>query len=276
MTRASRPSFFEARRTDGREVLLPSPAACGGWGGGQIRGMAIGGALARATEAVLPAAAGWRPARWHLELFRAAAVDAVEVSAEVVRLGRRLCLVDAVMTQGGRPVSRASLTCLQAQAQATGEVWTPRIDITPPPADLSPLTDEPRLCYSEGVGWTGSAAAHANASRKQTWHLPTDVVAGEPLTPFQLVASTTDVANVVANWGSEGLVHINTDVSVALTRLPAAMGVGLAVADRVEADGIAVASVHVYDADGVFGLASVTAMANPGSLVVDRRGGQIP
>ncbi|MFD5121928.1 acyl-CoA thioesterase domain-containing protein [Streptomyces sp. NPDC058385] len=267
--------FFEAEGGPDAETLFPQPRALSQWGGGaQLRGMAVSGALARAAERVVPAvegAADLRPVRWTLDLCRPASSAPCTATANVVRRGRRLCLVDAFLFQNDRMVARASALFLAVGGSARGNVWSPATRPSPPPETLRSSTAEPRLYFSEGIGWTGTPAPHQTSGRKMTWHFPSQVVQGERATPFQQAAMVADVVNVVSNWGDGGLEFINADVTLALARLPADdQELGLAAEQRVEENGVAVGSAAVFDRLGVLGTATVTGLVSA-SNVVDPR-----
>ena len=70
------------------------------------------------------------------------------------------------------------------------------------------------------------------------------IVSGERITPFQAVASIADNTSMVTNWGSGGVEYINTDISLALTRLPDGVAVGLRTVDHVAAQGLAKGTVR--------------------------------
>lgn len=262
-------------RPDGR--LLPERAAASMWGGSgnHMRGMAVSGALARSVEHVTcrGSHAQLRPVRWHLELFRPAAMVPCEVGTTVVRAGRRLSVIDAELRQDEVVVARASALFLAAGEQATGTVWTADPGVEPPPPDLRPTTTEPRLYHSAGLGWTGSPESHGDARRKQVWILPVPVVTGEPVSPFQLAAMAADVVSAVSHWGSGGLEFINVDVSLAMSRLPVGDGIGLAAQHRTEDHGLATGSATLFDRVGPIGVGTVAAMLAPYGAVDPRRNG---
>jgi hypothetical protein len=143
-------------------------------------------------------------------------------------------------------------------------VWSPHTEVAPPPVELAPVSDEPRvpLFGSDDAGWTGSFAEHQNGSRHHTWQTAVPVVAGEQPTPFQAVASIADSASMVTNWGSNGVEHINTDISLTLSRLPVSLEIGMTAVERTEHDGIASGTAIVYDRAGVIGAAMVASLAN--------------
>jgi hypothetical protein len=255
-------SFFTA---DG-DALVPTELACSLWSDDQVHGVALSGALARALEQAVAETGrtDLRPARYTVDLFRAARMAPCRISTTVVREGRRLCLVDAVLEQGGEPVARASGLFLLATEPAPGEVWEPGITFDPPPLDLAPVSDSPRvpLFSSERIGWSTSFGEHQNGDRKKTWQTAVPVVPGEQPSTFVAVASVADAASMVTNWGSNGVEHINTDITLTMARLPVSLEVGLAALDRVSDSGIAVGTVAVFDREGRLGTAVVCSIAN--------------
>lgn len=269
--------FFDLDQVSGDEVLRPRVRALSSWGtGGQLRGMAVSGALARAAEravAALDGAEALRPVRWTLDLLRPAPNADYTTTATIVRRGRRICLVDTALRHGDEIVARGSALFLAGGGAASGTNWSPAPTTHAPPPTLRPATTEPRLYYSDGVGWTGSPEPHQNSGRKMTWHFPTGVVTGEPPTPFQQAAMVADVVNVVSNWGDAGLEFINADVTLAIARLPGHdQELGLAAEFRIEDDGVAVASATMFDRSGTLGTATVSGLPN-GSSIDPRRFG---
>jgi len=254
-------SFF----TDTGADLVPTPLACSMWSDDQMHGVAVSGALARAAE-LRVAALGrgdLRPARWSVDLFKQARMVPCTFTTEVVREGSRICLVDVTMTQDGVRVARASATFLKPTAPATGEVWQPAERPSPPPLDVAPPSDEPRVpfLWSAGV-WSQDFRRHQNAERKACWSSAIPVVPGEPLTGFQAAAATADSASMVTNWGTRGVEYINTDIALTLAREPEGLELGLLATDRVEHDGIASGTCAIFDRRGPLGTVTIAALAN--------------
>ena len=256
-------SFFT--RADG-ESLLPTELACSLWSDDQVHGVALSGALARSLERALAdtGRADLRPARYTVDLFRAARMQTCDIRTTVVREGRRLCLVDALMEQDGEPVARASGLFLQPSEPAPGEVWEPDFRFEPPPLDLAPVSDAPRvpLFSSERIGWSTSFGEHQNGDRKMTWQTGMPVIPDEQPSTFVAAASIADAASMVTNWGSNGVEHINTDITLTLARLPVSLEIGLAAVDRASRDGIAVGTAAVFDREGRLGATVVSSIAN--------------
>ena len=118
-SRGGTPSAFFTAEGEG---FVPAPIARGPWGQ-TISGNYVGGLLGH----VLEREAGepdFQPARLTVDLFRPAALAPVRVDTTVTRRGRRLSLVDAVMTQEDTVVARASGLFLGRGHQPVDEIWT--------------------------------------------------------------------------------------------------------------------------------------------------------
>ena len=258
--------FTREQAADG-EVFVPQPFAQALWREDQMHGVAVSGLLARTleTRAVEAGRGDLVPSRYQLDMFRPARMIASTTRVDVVRDGPRLMLLDAVMEQEGEIVARASVTYLKPTQAPSGEVWSQPAESRPelPPADMIPPEGQHHIpLFTSAVGWSDDFRVHQNAGRHQTWQTAISTVVGEPCTPFQAVASIADATSMTANWGSEGVEYINTDVGLALSRPPVGVRVGLRSSDHISHDGIAVGVVDVYDEAGVLGVATITAVAN--------------
>ncbi|MCU1566794.1 MAG: hypothetical protein JWQ56_1731 [Pseudarthrobacter sp.] len=258
------PAFFRVEHHGDTEILLPEPHAASGWGQETMRGMPVSGALARATERAAGELGlrGLLPARFTLDLFKAAKQVPTTISTTVVRRGRRLCLIDAAFVQNGLAVARSATLFLQPSETPSGAVWSAVRSPVAPPRGLVPESSELRLYFAEDSGWGPVSAVAPSDKRKQSWHFAMPMVESEPLSPFQMAASVADVANVVSNWGSDGLQFINADVTLTMARLPIELEFGLSALERVEADGVSVGTAVMFDRAGVFGTTTVLGLAN--------------
>lgn len=257
-------SFF-TRRDDRATELVPRQLACSMWSKDQMHGVALSGALAWAAERRLAEAGrtDLRPARWAVDLFRPARMVPCTLSAEIEREGRRICLVDVILSQDGERVARGTATFLRPSESTDGEVWEPAERPQPPAPEVVPPSTVPQAPYvRSSADWSQDFLAHQNAARKATWSTAVPVVAGEPVTGFQAAAATADGASMVTNWGTRGIEYINTDITLTLAREPEGVEIGLLATDRVEHDGIAVGTAAVFDRRGPLGSVLVAALAN--------------
>lgn len=218
------------------------------------------GLLARALEPHGPD--GFVPARLTVDLYRPVANGNFDIRSRVVRSGSRILLADATLMQENTERARASALFLTTGDEPPGQVWCRRDDLpTPPEGTMSPHGSPP--LFRSGTGdWSPDFAAHQNADRKFCWQSLPPLVAEEPLTPFQRVAILADAANHVCHWGSAGAGYINTDVKVALSRLPVGYEVGLRGDDTHAAAGISIGTATLYDRAGTFGTCVVTTLSN--------------
>ena len=109
------------------DAFAPNEIAQGGWGptlGGQV----VGGLLARAVEQ-RRADPDLVPARFTVDILRRVATEPVRVTAEVVRVGKRMQAVDASMTQRGELVARASTLYLRPSEQPSELPWTTSVSM---------------------------------------------------------------------------------------------------------------------------------------------------
>ncbi|WP_265446564.1 acyl-CoA thioesterase domain-containing protein [Flexivirga meconopsidis] len=261
-------AYFASEQTSTGELLHPLELARSGWNPKHLRGPAVTGILARATElGTRDDMSGLRPARLSIDLFRPARMAPSYTRVEVVQRGRRLGLVDAQLRQGDEVVARAHTLFLAPGADATGQVWHP--DRRPPelpPADLLP-DDGGRYYRSGDAPWSSEALDHLNGDRKRVWQLPVPLVEGEAPTSFQQLGIAADMTNLVVHWGTHGVEHINADASVTFARLPVGGGIGLVAEDRIAHDGISIGTAAYYDREGVFGHAALSTLANGGLSV---------
>lgn len=256
---------FALFRAEG-DVLVPQDIARSLWRSDQMHGVATSGALAREVENAVVAAGrtDLRPARYTVDLYRAPSMGPCTMASSVVREGSRLMLVDATLSQDGELVARASGLFLKGTENPSGQVWAPEDAPTPPPLDIAPVSEEPRvpIFYSDGVGWSQNFAEHQNGGRKQTWQTALAIVLGEKPTPFQGLAGAADSTSMVMNWGTEGVQYINTDITLAISRVPVSQEVGLSAMSWYSHDGIATGTATVFDREGPIGTSTVTSLSN--------------
>src|SRR5205085_2319435 len=120
--------------------------------------------------------------------------------------GSRLMLVETTLYQENEARARAIALFLAESESPAGRVWTSSDVPQPPPVDIAPVTDQPRVpfFFSDRIGWSQNFAEHQNGDRKMTWQSPIPVVVGEKTTPFQGLAGAADSTSMVCNWVDRG------------------------------------------------------------------------
>ena len=164
-----------------------------------------------------------RLARLTVDMYRFPPMTPHQVTARVVRQGRRVGALDvrSPRWQRGGPCQRVLL--LRPGPPPATTAWSaPEWDVPGPdelPALAAPDGGEPtpgeweiRLANPGGF-WSDE--------RKQVWSRDNrPLVAGEPLTPLVRAALSADLPNPLANAGAEGLSFINADLTLFLARPP--------------------------------------------------------
>ena len=261
-------SFFV---TDG-DRYVPTPSARGPWGQ-SLAGNYIGGLLGRAVEQSTnnTGDVDLQPARLTIDLLRPVALQPVQVHSSVVRDGRRLRLLDAVMTQNDVLVARASGLFLRRSEHATAKVWTAPVTMPAIPAEPDVLPDGlPMLLRAFGrdpvVGRVDVGIdAWRHDGQKFAWVRETKLlVDDEPLSPFTRAVIAADITSSLSHCGTDGLQFINADYTVTLSRLPEGVYIGLASMTHYDHAGIATGVASLFDETGPIGSGVATALANPG------------
>lgn len=250
-----------SRSDDGS--FVPARFAQSHWGDDHLNGPAVVGLSARALEG----ACGdpeFQPARLTVDLFRAARGVPTTVSVRTLRDGRRVRNAECDVVQDGLVVAHAILVQYRRSAPPPGELWTASRPAVPMPA-----ADDPALTYvaSEEGDRSRSPAAHQNTSRKISYTKSISVVAGESNSPFVRAAMAAEGTSLVTNLGTKGIGYINGDVTVALSRLPVGEWIGVQADSHWAADGVAVGTSTLFDADGACGSGMTTAVANPAAQI---------
>jgi hypothetical protein len=251
------------------ETFIPQSIARGPWGQ-TISGNYVGGLLGH----VLERDAGdpsFQPTRLTVDLFRPAALAPVRVDTTVTRQGRRLKLVDAVMTQADHVVARASALFLRRGEQPADDIWSLPVSMPPVPATPDPIPRGLAMLvwtygkddHSPGPGFGLDAWAHAGP--KHIWVRDIrPLIDGEELTPFTRAAMAGDMVSSLTHYGPSGLQFINADYTLTLSRLPEGPYLGLSALTHYSHDGVATGTATIVDQRGPIGSGVANALSNPG------------
>ncbi|MEM7339291.1 MAG: acyl-CoA thioesterase domain-containing protein [Actinomycetota bacterium] len=256
-------SYFEVE-ADG---FAPTIAARGPWAADMLHGRLIGGLAARELE-VGYGQEGWRLARLTVDLFRPAGMVPVQVATEVIRRGRRVLVVDGLVSSDGRPVARGTAVFLPESSEPPGRIWRPAFDAWPDPASLVAAAG---TIPDEVTGWLVQEVdgGFGTGERTRLWSIEhNELVAGEPITPAVRAALAADIGCPLANSSDEGLHYINADYTLLLGRYPRGSWIGIEVAQQIAASGVSVATATMYDQAGPFATSGGTSLSRP-PLVVD-------
>jgi hypothetical protein len=194
--------------------LAPVPEASSPWSPDMLHGRLLAGLAARAVEQQPDVDPDLRLARLTVDMYRFPPMTPHQVTARVVRQGRRVGALDVSITAGGNEVARASALLLRPGPPPATTPWrAPEWDV-PGPDELPalPASDGSQIAPGEWEIRLVNPGGFWTDERKQVWsrdHRP--LVAGEPLTPPVRAALSADLPNPLANAGAEGLSFINAE-----------------------------------------------------------------
>jgi hypothetical protein len=176
----------------------------------------------------------------------------VSLTSATVRRGRRIEVVDVIVSSGGHDVARVTGLVLAIGDEPPGTIWRPPADGWPDPESLRcdvGDADQP----DEGWRIATVAGGFETAERARVWTNDTvPLVDDEQMSPLVRAAISGDLACPLANSGDAGLHYINADYTLTLARYPIGEWIGLEVAQHIAADGLALGTCTLVDVQGPF------------------------
>jgi Thioesterase-like superfamily len=242
-------------------VFVPSGHARGPWDPDAMHGGAPAALLVRAIEGV-EVPAPMLVARLSMEFLRAVPLVPLTVEAAVVRPGRRLQLVEAVLRAEGEEVCRAQATLLRREAVEVPQGALP-VPSLAPPEDAEPITESLDRSTGESFAMTGMeirvlGGGFSRRGPATAWfRLRRQVVEGEDPSPAQRAVAAGDFGNgIAAEVDFATHLFVNTDLTVHLSREPVGEWIGLDSRTEHGPEGTALARSTLHDALGPCGLAA--------------------
>ncbi|MDQ3644328.1 MAG: thioesterase family protein [Actinomycetota bacterium] len=198
-----------------------------------------------------------RVARITFEILRPVPIAPLRMSAGVVRPGRSVELVEGVLSQDDTEILRARAWRIRMEAV---EVDGPQPDEQPMPG---PDAAEPRDFFPTGhdLGYHSAmearflAGSYVEPGPARAWmRQRVPLVEGCETSPLERLLVAADSGNgVSAPLDYDRFVFINTDLSVALRRLPRGDWIGLDSISHAEPDGIGLTDTALHDGHGPLG-----------------------
>jgi len=263
------PGFFVP--TDGS--FVPRPHAHSPWGADLLHGRLLAGLAVRLVEQE-HGSTDLQLCRVTADLFSAVPMVPVRLEATRVRDGRRIRMVDVVVTAEGRTVLRVSALLLASSLPPPGSVWGAGAWDAPVPEEPPGAVPGSGGTGEQGIGeqdtgfpelrLVGPALGNPSGPARAWVHDRWPLVDGEPMTPLQRAVLAADLANPVGNWGSEGMGYINADLTAHVVRPPVGAWIGIEVVDHQAGSGRAMAMCRLHDRTGPIGSTTVTAMVPSG------------
>ena len=204
--------------------------------------------------------AGARVVRITFEILRPVPIAPLSVSAQVVRAGRSVELVEGVLSRGDTEILRARAWRIRTEAvdldgAGPAEQAMPGPD-TAEPRDFFPTGQETGYHTAMEVRFLDGAYIEPGPAR--AWmRQRVPLVEGRDASPLERLLVAADSGNgVSAPLDYRRFLFINTDLSVALRRLPVGEWIGLDAVSHAEPDGVGLTDTTVHDERGPLGRAT--------------------
>ena len=199
-----------------------------------------------------------RLARATFEILGPVPIARLTMTAQVVRPGRSVELVEGTMSSAGKPVLRARAWRIRTVAPLAFQAVTPEPHPVPGPEEGA---EGPFFETGHDVGYHtametrfvhGSFIEPGPAVAWMRMRVP--LVEGEEPEPLHRLLVAADSGNGVSSpLDYREWMFINADVSVTLRRHPAGEWVGLEASTYAETDGVGMSDTRLHDEHGMVG-----------------------
>lgn len=245
-------AFFEP---DGPDRFRATEFTRGPWDPGAQHGGPPAALLGRAMQRCNPRE-DMQIVRVTLDILRPIPITLLEVSAQVVRPGRRVELLSAELRAAGETVMRATGWRIRTEdvgVQVGLDAPLPALPDTVEPERSFPWADGPS--YSTAMEWRAVRGMFFEPGPAAVWlRMRVPLVEGEEPTPLTRVLAAADSGSGVSSaLPLDQYLFINTDLTVSLHRLPAGEWVCLDAATVIEPHGIGMAESRIFDEQGPIG-----------------------
>jgi hypothetical protein len=212
---------------------------------------------------------GGQTVRLTYDIFGPVPVGPVRVTASLVRPGRRIELVEAVLTAtDDRPLMRLSAWRMRVREDGAAPA-----EPAPHPAPAGPADSRPEdasffseeIAYHRALEWRFAAGSFNSPGPAAAWtRSRCELVEGEPMTALQHLLVMTDAASGISaalDW--DRATFANVDLSVALSRAPGGDWLGMDATTVLGGTGAAQCFAVLFDADGAVGRSAQSLFVEP-------------
>jgi Thioesterase-like superfamily len=229
--------------------------------------------LARAVERA-SGIDGGQTVRLNYDILGPVPVGPVRISTTVVRPGRRVELVQAVLDAGDeRPLMRLSAWRMRTRTEGLPAAVAGSAPVAPHPSPAGVQESTPgeaaffssEVAYHKALEWRFASGSFNFPGPAAAWTRPRcTLVEGEPISPLQHLLVMTDAASgisAVLDWSTA--TFANVDLSVALHRPPRGEWLGMDATTVLGDAGAAQCSAVLFDADGAIGRSTQSLFVEP-------------
>jgi hypothetical protein len=249
------------------EGYLATALTIGPWDPGLQHAGPPAALMAREVERV-SGIAGGQTVRMSFDILGPVPVGPMRVRASVLRPGRRIELVEAVLDDGtDRPLMRLTAWRMRVREDHVTETPGPH----PAPAGVADSREEvaefftEEVAYHRALDWRFAAGTFNSSGPAAAWTRPaTALVEGEPITPLEHLLVMSDAASGISaalDWTAA--TFANVDLTVSLTRPPRGEWLGMDAATRLGGCGAAQCFAVLFDQDGLIGRSAQSLFVEP-------------
>ena len=212
---------------------------------------------------------GGQTVRLAFDIFAPVPVGPVRVRTSVVRPGRRIELVEAVLSgRDERPLMRLAAWRMRTRADGAAEEQPAAHPAAAGPEDSRPEVAGffgEDIAYHRALEWRFPTGSFNSPGPASAWTRPEcELVAGEPMTPLQHLLVMTDAASgISASLDWETATFANVDLSVALVRPPQGEWLGMDARTVLGGSGAAQCYAVLFDEAGQIGRSTQSLFVEP-------------
>jgi hypothetical protein len=224
--------------------------------------------LARAVEEA-GGIAGGQTVRLAYDILGPVPVGPVRIGTTVVRPGRRVELVEAVLTGADqRPLMRLSGWRMRVRDDGATPADALPVPVATGPEDSRAETAAfftEDVAYHRALEWRFAAGSFNAPGPAAAWtRSACALVEGEPMTPLQHLLVMTDAASgISASLDWRAATFANVDLTVALHRPPRGPWLGMDARTVHGTTGVAQAFAVLFDQDGAVGRSAQSLFVEP-------------
>jgi len=236
------------------DAIVPGPSARAQWYEDALHGGPVAALFARGVERVespLPMSV----VRLTVDLMRPVPAKPLHLDTRVVRDGKRVQVLSALLREGDTEVAMA--TALRLRTADVPIPDHPRRNAPSFPADLEPTLLGPpdeTWFHTTAIEMRSPSGGFEVTGPGEAWvRLTVPLFEGENPTPLQRVAAASDFGNGVGRVLDWSYVFMNADLSIHLHRQPEGEWICLRSRSDIDDRGAGMAQSELFDEKGAIG-----------------------